>query len=127
MTPPRQPVFVSEEMQRRRAETQAAIRELLADPGLPPQLRRILTADPEELTEAELKARITLVFHQRKKRAEQANSRQSPAQPTYPPPNREPLAMQAEARKQQRQPPLVNHSDVDVEDRQIAEHSQGGD
>lgn len=101
---PRATLFVDEEMLKRREETQAAIRELLDDPTLPPSLRRVLTADPEQLTDAEVKARITLVFQQRKKRVEKTSSGPPRSLPTCMLPKRYRLEMQVAERRRQLQP-----------------------
>jgi hypothetical protein len=92
-------------MIKRREENQAAIRKLLDDPALPPLLRRILTTDPHQLTEAELKVHITLVFQQRRKRRERASSEPVLPPPTYILPKRERLAFQAAERRRQRHLP----------------------
>jgi hypothetical protein len=103
LTVPGKPLSVDEEMLKQREETQAVIRKLLDDPTLPAPRRRILTADPEQLTEAEVKARLMLVFQQRKKRAERASAGPSQSLPTYMLPKRYRLEMQAAERQRQRQ------------------------
>jgi hypothetical protein len=110
VTPPRQPVFTSEWERTRHEENQAAIRELLDDPTLPPLRRRILTADPEHLTDEDFKIRITLIHQQRKKRRERARTEPALPPPTYLLPKRERLALQAAERRRQRQlPPEGNN------------------
>lgn len=92
-------IFADELTTQRQGEvSRAAVRVLLADVRLPRQLRRILLADPDTLSDTELKARTILIHSEQNRPARRPLQVQAGSHPGYILPKRERIARETAAR-----------------------------